>query len=227
MKRSLFGFSVLLVAALATGCGSGDQNGTNSGGTGGTGASNTGGTGGNTGGTGGSTGGGNTGGTATGGGNTGGTGGGGVCGGLAGVTCGAGEFCDFPENMCGGDDGQGTCVAKPDACDSSLAPVCACDGTVYSNECVAQQAGQDLQLLGGCAAPADQFPCGAGFCQKGADYCQIQISDIGGEPNSYSCVALPPNCKVADATCACLSDVACGNNCELTEGSFTLTCPGG
>lgn len=226
MKCSLLGVSVLLVAALAAGCGGGDQNGSGGSGAGGsaTGGSHTGGsaTGGSVTGTGGSTGG-----SSTGGSNTGGSvGGGGPCGGLAGLECAGNEWCDYPEDMCGADDGMGTCVAKPNACDDLYEPVCACDGKVYSNACDAQLQGKDVQLLGGCEPPAEMFACGAEFCSVAESYCQIQISDVAGIPNSYECLPLPANCG-ADPTCTCLSDLACGNACQESGGGLTLTCPGG
>jgi hypothetical protein len=71
------------------------------------------------------------------------------------------------------------------------------------------------------------FPCGSGFCDVSQQYCQIQLSDVAGIPDTYSCVELPPNCKVPDAVCACLSDVECGETCMQEDGAFTLTCPGG
>jgi hypothetical protein len=98
---------------------------------------------------------------------------------------------------------------------------------VYSNACDAAATGHDLSLLGGCPSPEGFFPCGAGFCMVGEQYCQIQISDVAGIPDTYSCAGLPPNCKTEDASCSCLSDVACGENCTQEEGGFTLTCPGG
>jgi hypothetical protein len=244
MKHTLLGFSVLLVAALSAACGTADQNAANNGGNGGkggdggdnTGGSSTGGTntgGSNTGGanTGGSnTGGANTGGTNTGGSNTGGsTSTGGPCGGKSGSVCESSQFCDFPDDICGAADGQGECTPKPDACPDNVDPVCACDGKVYNNACEAQAAGNDLKTLGGCAPPIGEFPCGSGFCAKDKEYCEVVISDVGGEPNSYSCKDLPANCTSMDPPqCACLSDVSCGTMCQAADsGGLTVTCPGG
>lgn len=41
----------------------------------------------------------------------------------------------------GCDDPKGQCVPKPDACTAVYAPVCDCDGTEYSNACIAANAG--------------------------------------------------------------------------------------
>lgn len=249
MKISLLGFPVLLMAALTAACSGADQNGSNNGGKGGEGGSNTGASGGgDTGG--GDTGGGNQGGSGAGnqggngggtggnggngGGNTGGSGGGGgggstggPCGGKSGGSCTGDEYCDFPDDLCGAADGAGTCTPKPDACPDVYDPVCSCDGMVYSNACDAAAVGLDVSLLGTCPNPVGQFPCGSGFCVEGQDYCQIQISDVAGIPDSYSCGELPPGCMLADATCACLSDLPCGDVCEQDGKNFTLTCPGG
>lgn len=252
MKNSLLGFPVLLMAALVAACSGADQNGTNNGGKGGEGGSDTGGSntgassaggggtggdqtgGGNQGGGGsgagnqggnggtGAAGGGNTGGGGSGGGNT-----GGPCGGKSGGSCETGDYCDYPDDLCGAADGAGTCTPKPQACPDVYDPVCSCDGTVYGNACDAAAAGQDQSLLGTCPNPSGQFPCGAGFCVEGQQFCQIQVSDVAGIPNSYSCEELPPACTLANATCVCLSDLPCGDFCEQVDKNFTLTCPGG
>lgn len=65
-----------------------------------------------------------------------------ACGGWLGDTCGEGEFCLYSENaICGWADASGTCAPIPEMCTMHYAPVCACDGEVYSNACVANAAG--------------------------------------------------------------------------------------
>lgn len=199
-------------AFLIAGCG--DDGG--SGGSGG-GGGNTGGTGGATGGTGGS----------TGGSTTGGTGGATPCGGIAGVTCGATEYCDFPDDQCGAADGQGECKPRPNACNDIYAPVCTCDGTVAPNDCDAAANGNDVSILGGCTPPDGMFACGIGFCDASMYYCQKSLSDVGGVPDSYTCAPLPDACNPGPATCACLAGVACGDMCAEADGGLTVTCPGG
>ncbi len=243
MKKSLLLLPILLLAALGAACGGSDQNSSNNGGNGGSGASNNGGNGGS--------------GAASAtaatraaarpavgaaaaaapaagapaaaapaaaqaGGGT-----GGPCGGKMGEPCAADAYCDFLDDICGAADGTGTCTPKPEACPDVYAPVCACDGMVYSNACDAAAAGLDVSLLGACPSPEGMFPCGSGFCVASQQYCQIQLSDVAGIPDTFSCVELPPNCQVPDAVCACLSDVECGETCMQEDGAFTLTCPGG
>ena len=73
------------------------------------------------------------------------------CGARLGNTCSATQFCDFADvAMCGYADGTGVCRERPTACTALYSPVCSCDGTTYSNACVAQSAGVDVLHAGGC-----------------------------------------------------------------------------
>lgn len=75
------------------------------------------------------------------------------CGGHRAVntTCNEGQFCKWtPAAICGAADAGGTCQYKPDLCPAIFNPVCACDGTTYSNECVAARAGTSVSSLGAC-----------------------------------------------------------------------------
>ncbi|HEV8322840.1 MAG TPA: hypothetical protein VG389_14595 [Myxococcota bacterium] len=154
---------------------------------------------------------------------------GGTCGGLTGMICAAAAWCDFVENNCGVADATGSCIPRPTGCAATYAPVCGCDGMVYSNDCTAQAAGQDVSIAGGCPAPAYYFACGPRFCQTGLEYCQRAQSDTPPLPDAYSCMPLPPACATGGApTCACLAAETCGAMCtEANPGELTLTCAGG
>jgi hypothetical protein len=82
-----------------------------------------------------------------------------ACGGIAGVQCGAGEYCGYaPEAMCGAADQMGTCKPKPEACPLVYMPVCGCDGLTYGNACSAASAGVSVLHTGECGQPN---PCDA------------------------------------------------------------------
>lgn len=241
MKIQAKSWALVGIAALLVGGCSGTVDG---GGSGGTGSNGTGATGGNgagghgtagmgTGGHG--TGGMGTGGIGTGGQGTGGQGTGGgsgiACGGFAGVVCPITEYCDFPDDICGGADGQGVCRARPEACPEFYAPVCACDGMVYSNDCFAAGAGTDVSNFGGCPPPTKGlFNCGHIFCDAATQYCRKTFADVPGGGDSFTCTSLPAACSGQMPSCGCIGD-PCGlpipGKCAPQGDGFIVTCGGG
>lgn len=155
-----------------------------------------------------------------------------ACGGIGGLPCAADEYCDFADDSCGAFDGGGTCKKRPNGCPDLYSPVCGCDGQVHANPCDTNAAGTDLSALGGCPPPQGWIACGTGFCEATMQYCQRATSDIGGEPDSYSCRMLPQGCNGV-GTCACVANEPCGNiMCEVVAGGgntsgVMVTCPGG
>jgi hypothetical protein len=153
----------------------------------------------------------------------------GGAGGASGITCGAitcaptGQYCDWAGNSCAGLEPMGSCLARPQGCTAEVDQVCGCDGTVYSNPCVAAAAGQDISDGGGCAAPAGTFACGPRFCTKGSQFCERRPSGTTGVAGMFTCRALPAACG-ASPTCACLSGVSCAS-CVLSDGDLTTACP--
>ena len=207
---------VVFSASVIGGCGSDS----NQGGSGGNGAS------GGNGGAGGQAGSGG----AAGQGGGGGQGSGAPCGGFLGTMCGPTEYCDYPDDLCGGADGSGICMLKPEACPDIYSPTCACDGMVYGNSCEAAAVGLDASTLAPCKPPAGMFGCGHGFCNLMTDFCMKTTSDVPGVPDTFSCMPLPAACGNMPA-CACLGD-PCGapipGMCEqAADGGITMKCPGG
>lgn len=145
-----------------------------------------------------------------------------------GKECGGGEYCDWTGNSCGDADwDEGACMTSPDACDQVYAPVCGCDGEVYSNACMASAAGVDVADGGGCTAPEGYFPCGYAFCDGATEYCQVAVSDVFPLPDTYSCLPLPELCQ-KELACPCLDGEPCFEfECKEENGGLTLICPGG
>lgn len=77
-----------------------------------------------------------------------------VCGGIQGLGCPEGQFCDIDmPNACGGADLSGICRIPPQVCPEIYAPVCGCDGVTYSNDCERQAARMQLDHPGECLKP--------------------------------------------------------------------------
>lgn len=75
-----------------------------------------------------------------------------MCGGVAGVQCADGQWCDYPDDSaCGYGDGSGICRPRPEACTMQYDPVCGCDAITYGNACQASAAGVDVTMKGECA----------------------------------------------------------------------------
>lgn len=140
--------------------------------------------------------------------------------------CAADEYCDYGDDLCGAGS-PGKCTKRPQGCDLMYAPVCTCEGKVAGNECSGQSGGWDVSAKGGCTPPQDLFACGHLFCMAQQQYCQIQLSDVGGYPDTFACKVLPAACGSVPS-CGCVASEPCGGMCKAdAAGNPTVSCPGG
>ncbi len=104
-----------------------------------------------------------------------------ACGGIMGLPCKEGAYCQYPEGSCDWADMMGECVDVPGACIALWDPVCGCDGKTYGNDCELAAAMAQKDHHGACSEgecktldAEDYGPCamvlGIGFNGKECTY---------------------------------------------------------
>ena len=135
--------------------------------------------------------------------------------------CAQDEYCSKPAEAC---NGSGECSPRPTLCPDVWDPVCACDGTTYSNECYAALAGWSVDYSGQCLPESCS---GNESCPEG-NYCYFAECAL----ETGECLPRPQACPdIWDPVCGCDSQTY-GNACEAAmagvsvdyEGVCTVSC---
>jgi hypothetical protein len=149
-----------------------------------------------------------------------------ACGGLQGLACGDGEFCNYPEEaICGAADATGVCTPVPEFCTEQYEPVCGCDDKTYGNACAANMAGVSVAAKGECEGdgPSEPVPgCETdGGAVSPATCGGIAGLECGaGEWCNYEVEAGGTGCEgIADASGVCQPQVE-----RLCTADYTPVC---
>lgn len=128
------------------------------------------------------------------------------CGGLAGLACGQGEYCQYDATaVCGAADQLGVCQPTPQACTFEFAEVCGCNDQTYSNSCFAAMAGTSVAYDGPCQTAAQNCGGFAGLQCDAGEYCKWEPSQTCGAADHLgTCEPMPEVCiQLFDPVCGC------------------------
>ncbi|HKP60340.1 MAG TPA: Kazal-type serine protease inhibitor domain-containing protein [Polyangiales bacterium] len=156
----------------------------------------------------------------------GGSGSGKDCGGIAGLKCASGEYCNYAQAAnCGAGDQTGVCITQPSACTKEFHAVCGCDDKTYSNPCMAAASGVSIAHDGECATAGTGKTCGGliGASCPTDQYCNFpETAQCGAADQTGTCSSKPSVCT-ADYTpvCGC-DDRTYGNACAAASAGVSV-----
>jgi Kazal-type serine protease inhibitor domain/Somatomedin B domain len=152
-----------------------------------------------------------------------------ACGGLAGLRCDEGFYCDYSADAnCGFADQTGVCREIPADCTEAIVPVCGCNGETYDNSCAAAQAGMSVKTDGTCEAAEPQTCGGHLGLSCGADsFCNYDVGAACGVADGQgTCEAKPEVCsREYRPVCGC-DDRTYNNACEANMAGVAVMAEG-
>ncbi|MBX2811528.1 MAG: Kazal-type serine protease inhibitor family protein [Myxococcales bacterium] len=153
----------------------------------------------------------------------------GTCGGLSGLGCENGFYCQYEAySLCGADDGLGECLLIPDICTEVYDPVCGCDDVTYDNACNAAIESISVAYTGECTdapPPPDGAPCGGngGISCGGGYYCHYEPeARCGAADEQGECRRVDKACGGAERSICGCDDTTYPSACEAASAGVSV-----